>query len=193
MCYGTPLQVDCYGYDGTLPTGAFTVSNMTWASVEAVMGSYESAGKYHSSNSVCYNNGYANNHVYAFNILPAVRSWVNGSNNITASPQHAIGLKSTDAYEDSTASSYVCFGSYDRAVNKPYLVIEYSNPNPEPDPVLPALSSGVYRIRSFMTNSIGSDYGYLKDSIQLCDISDNDRSQHTEFPLKKYVTGLIQR
>ena len=33
MCYGFTLQVDCYGYGGTLPTGSFTTANMTWSAV----------------------------------------------------------------------------------------------------------------------------------------------------------------
>ena len=128
MCYGFTLQVDCYGYGGTLPSTAFTTSNMTWSAVYNTMQYYESNNVYRSTNYVSYNNGYNNSNQfwYEFNILPVVQSWAQGRNAGTlAKTDQAIVFKATDSYEQSTSTQYVCFGSYDRATNKPSLTITY--------------------------------------------------------------------
>ncbi len=128
MCYAYSLQVDCYGYYGTLPTGSFTQTNMTWSGVYGTMQYYESGGAYRSSNIVCYNNGLANGHWYEFSILPAVQSWAQSQNSSSSfsTSQQAIAFKSTDSYEASSNEHYVCIGSYDRASYKPYLTIVYT-------------------------------------------------------------------
>ena len=129
MCYGFTLQVDCYGYGGTLPTGSFTTSNMTWSAVYNTMQYYESNNVYRSTNSVSYNDGYDNPvpFWYDFNILPVVQSWAQGRNAGTfAKTDQAIVFKSTDSYEQSTNTQYVCFGSYDRASYNPSLTITYT-------------------------------------------------------------------
>ena len=130
MCYGYSLQVDCYGYYGTLPTGSFTQTNMTWSGVYSTMQYYESGGAYHTSNSVCYGNGVANSHWYEFSILPAVQSWAQSQNTSSTfqKSQQGIAFKSTDTYEASSNEHYVCFGSYDRASYNPYLIITYIEP-----------------------------------------------------------------
>ena len=115
MCYGFTLQVDCYGYGGTLPSTAFTTSNMTWSAVYNTMQYYESNNVYRSTNYVSYNNGYNNSNQfwYEFNILPVVQSWAQGRNAGTlAKTDQAIVFKATDSYEQSTSTNYVCFETH---------------------------------------------------------------------------------
>ncbi len=116
MCYGYQIQVDCYGYGGTLPTGAFTTSNITWSAVYNTMQYYESNNVYRSTNNVSYNIGYYHTQQfwYDFDILPVVQSWAQGRNAGTlAQTDQAIVFKATDTYEQSTSEQYVCFGSYE--------------------------------------------------------------------------------
>ena len=128
MCYGYQIQVDCYGYGGTLPSTAFTTSNMTWSAIYNTMQYYESNNVYRSTNTVSYGDG-CNNPVpfwYEFNILPVVQSWAQGRNAGTlAKTDQAIVFKATDSYEQSTSTQYVCFGSYERNPYQPYLIIQY--------------------------------------------------------------------
>ena len=143
MCYGFTLQVDCYGYGGTLPTGSFTTANMTWSAVYNTMQYYESSNLYRSTNNISYSNGSQNTPAfwYEFNILPIVQEWAQGRNSGTlAKTDQAIVFKSTDSYEQSTSTQYVCFGSYDRASYKPSLTITYYS-----TPTI-SVQSGVYAI-----------------------------------------------
>ena len=130
MCYGYQIQVDCYGYGGTLPSTAFTTSNMTWSAIYNTMQYYESNNVYRSTNTVSYGDG-CNNPVpfwYEFNILPVVQSWAQGRNAGTlAKTDQAIVFKATDSYEQSTNENYVCFGSFDRNSYKPYCTIIYQD------------------------------------------------------------------
>lgn len=127
MCYGYRIQVDCYGYDGTLPANAFTASNMTWNAVYYAMQDYESGNVYRSTYDVSYGDGVGNGFWYDFNILPVVQGWAHGRNSGTlAKKDQAIVFKSTDSYEQSSNEHYVCFGSFNRATNRPYLTITYN-------------------------------------------------------------------
>ena len=132
MCYGYQIQVDCYGYGGTLPSTAFTTSNMTWSAIYNTMQYYESNNVYRSTNTVSYGDG-CDNPVpfwYEFNILPVVQSWAQGRNAGTlAKTDQAIVFKATDSYEQSTSTQYVCFGSFDRNSHKPYCTIIYHEDN----------------------------------------------------------------
>ena len=132
MCYGFTLQVDCYGYGGTLPTGSFTTANMTWSAVYNTMQYYESSNVYRSTNNISYSNGSQNTPAfwYEFNILPIVQEWAQGRNSGTlAKTDQAIVFKATDSYEQSTSTQYVCFGSFDRNSHKPYCTIIYYEDN----------------------------------------------------------------
>ncbi|MCQ2427276.1 MAG: DNRLRE domain-containing protein [Clostridia bacterium] len=133
MCYGTSLFVDCYEYKGILPTESFSVSNMTWSLVDTETSGYEADGEVKSSKRVSYSDGYATGHEYAFDIAFAVKDWINGIGHGAPSTQHAVVFKSRDAHENTSLVQYVCFGSSDRAVHKPYLVIEYSGRETGPD------------------------------------------------------------
>jgi len=133
MCYGTPLEVDCYEYCGILPSTAFTTSNMTWSLVDTETSGYEASGAVKASHQVSYSDGFASGHEYAFDISFAVRDWINGAGHGAPSPQHAVVFKSTDAHENTDLCQYVCFGSSDRAAHKPYLVIDYSGRETGPD------------------------------------------------------------
>ena len=127
MCYSTVLQIDCYGYGGTLPTGSFTTSNMTWSGINSEVQYYESSGRYRATNNVGSNNGINSGFWYEFDILPVVREWAQGTNAGTlAQKDQAVVFKSTDTHEQGSVSQYVCFGSFE--VNgdlKPYLTITY--------------------------------------------------------------------
>ena len=114
MCYSTVLQIDCYGYGGTLPTGSFTTSNMTWSGINSEVQYYESSSRYRSSHYVSYNNGVSTSFWYSYNILPIVREWAQGTNAGTlAQKDQAVVFKSTDTHEQGSVSQYVCFGSFD--------------------------------------------------------------------------------
>jgi len=168
MCYSYVLQVDVYGYDGAIPASAFTVSNMTWSGVNNSVQNYESSGRYRCSQNVSYNNGYGSGHVYGFSILPVVKDWAEGRNNNTLTrKEQAVILKATDAYEASTNQHYVCFGSFNRTVHKPYLTIVYTETPVEPDtpPVIePVLSGGVYTIRNIGIMNTARSISYLSES-----------------------------
>ena len=127
MCYSNVLQIDCYGYGGTLPTGSFTTSNMTWSGINSEVQYYESSGRYRSSHYVSYNNGLSTSFWYSYNILPIVREWAQGTNSGTlAQKDQAVVFKSTDSHEQGSVSQYVCFGSYDVTGSyKPLLSITY--------------------------------------------------------------------
>ena len=127
MCYSNVLQIDCYGYGGTLPTGSFTTSNMTWSGINSEVQYYESSSRYRATNNVGSNNGINSGFWYEFDILPVVREWAQGTNAGTlAKKDQAVVFKSTDSHEQGSVSQYVCFGSFDGSGYRPYLTIQYA-------------------------------------------------------------------
>ena len=127
MCYSTVLQIDCYGYGGTLPTGSFTTSNMTWSGINSEVQYYEISGRYRATNDVGSNNGINSGFWYEFDILPVVRELAQGTNAGTlAQKDQAVVFKSTDSHEQGSVSQYVCFGSFDGSGYRPYLTILYN-------------------------------------------------------------------
>ncbi len=121
MCYGTHLTVNCHVFNPVW--GESTVS---WANTSP--NNYNSAVL--DSHEIYYNNGnyvaegYTHSNVYHFDVTDAVRSWVT---NYTGKYSGII-LKATDAFENSGTKFAVTLGSYERASNKPKLLITYSCP-----------------------------------------------------------------
>ena len=121
MCYGTHLTVNCHVFNPVW--GESTVS---WANTSP--NNYNSAIL--DSHEIYYNNGnyvaegYTYSNVYHFDVTDAVQSWVT---NYTGKYSGII-LKATDTFENSGTKFAVTLGSYERASNKPKLLITYSRP-----------------------------------------------------------------
>ncbi len=117
MCQSEQLAIYAHIFTG----GSWSESTVSWSAVQPHNMSYQQDIIY-----VSYANGVnlSPKHRYAIDITVAARNWSTG-----VYEQNGIILKSDVSIEYGNTYIFKTFASYNRATNKPSLVIKYVNPN----------------------------------------------------------------
>lgn len=117
LCQSEELAIEAYIFDG----GSWSESTASWTTVQP-----HNIASWQDTIYVSYANGVnlSPKHRYSIDITTAARFWSNG-----VYEQNGIVLKARSTLEYSDTYIFKTFASYNRATNKPSLVIKYINPN----------------------------------------------------------------
>ena len=115
MCQHEYLTLECYPFTGNV----WNESNATWTNV----GQPSTFTGLLDSHEISYFEGVdlETPHVYEFDITGAVRGWVDGSYD----QNKGIIFKAAADHEADPTHNYKTFASFQRATNKPYVVVDY--------------------------------------------------------------------
>lgn len=145
LCQSEELAIEAYIFTG----GSWSESSASWTSVQPHEIALRQDTEY-----ISYSNGVnlSPAHRYSFDITTAAKNWSNG-----VYPQNGILLKARSTVEYGSNYIFKTFASYNRASNKPSLILKYINPN--------AVSPPEGELESVTSTQI-SGWAYVPDAPQ---------------------------